>query len=270
MNISSDLTNLVNSNQKLPKMFFESPVSWTDFISNDYFYALQACIDNKKYMNIYWTFYNKGLEIIFDNSAYELKEKIPNEETFCDNINKLNPDSHENFYYIVNDYFGDTKRTKDSMRFWLENYADKAKGKIIGVIQGNNLEECLDIYQYYLYEDRVKKIALNNALTTLTRRDLLQVLLDKNLLTAEKPIHLLGCKDNVLEYREYKPFLNYIDSIDTSSPVTQAMENISYGLFGNLKKSNIKIFKHLNDRSPTRFQKICLKHNINFLKSLFI
>jgi hypothetical protein len=95
---------------------------------------------------------------------------------------------------------------------------------------------------------------------------LINQLLVDNVINLEKPHHLLGCS-NPLEFSFYKhPTYNFIESLDTSSPIVHGLHEIYYtGKIGDWNKESTKL-ADLIKSTPTQRQRTIILHNIKEFK----
>lgn len=249
----------------------------------DYDYCLVHLIyENPGYKQYFIDAIKKGRKVLLDNSVFELEEPF-NPDRFVEAINELNPT-----WYVVPDFLDDKNKTIESMKNWIDNYLPKVKtdSKIIGSIQGKNLEEFTECYKFMSENKNVSKIAITfNSLvysdmcpeilgnekismkptqTNLKiwkegRRKFIKFLVDQGIWNNNKPHHLLGCGFmNEFDYKLYHEIS--VETLDTSNPVIYGMYNMKYDEeLGNTEKPSMKLCDHLNDElSETQ------KENIRF------
>ena len=94
------------------------------------------------------------------------------------------------------------------------------------------------------------------------RVQLINMLLREGIINKEKPHHLLGCS-NPLEFSFYKdPEFNFIESLDTSSPIVHGLHKIYYmGQIGDWHKVSTKL-ADLIKAKPDELQKAVIHYNI--------
>ena len=84
-------------------------------------------------------------------------------------------------------------------------------------------------------------------------------LLSDGIIDTTKPHHLLGCS-LPQEFKAYRD-LRWIDTIDTSNPVTAGMEGIYYSSNGLNDKPKAKLFTKMYDQVNTRNKEL-IRFNI--------
>lgn len=246
---------------------------------NDYDYALYHLIDKyKKYKEFYK---NSSREVILDNSAYEffIKKEELNIDKFAECVQEINPS-----YFIIPDKLNDYKSTISYFEEWVVKYSF-IKNKKIGVVQGDNLIEFVNCYNFI--KDKVDKIAISfgynflpslvpNAfknfynkyqLYALGRLNLLVFLESNNIIDKNKLHHLLGSY-LPYEYTYYKSSkYNFIESIDTSFPVKSGYHLKKINMNWEDKKEEILIDDFI-DKNLSEEQKFIILYNIKKMKDL--
>lgn len=219
------------------KVSHEVPLNYLEFSKkfNDYDYALvHLFADHPEYLDFFKRSIAQGREVILDNSAYEittnpeLLEKYPAgyfpEEQYVKYINELKPT-----YYVLPDVKDDFEGTIRVVTDWLGRCCN-VEGKTIGVVHGRNFEEMQKCYDFIAeYCDKVAfsfeswwfAYALSHNIHV---RDIRHHMINNLKIRTDKPHHLLGC---ILpdEFKLWKD-TPWIESIDTSAPITNAIENI--------------------------------------------
>jgi len=155
--------------------------------------------------------------------------------------------------YIIPDVLEDANGTIDSVYNWIKNH--NRPGVKIGVVQGKTMDEMLLCYQ--TLDKLVDKIAFTIDYTELYdnefglgnlpvdwknmvgRQMLLSALIEGGIINYSKPHHLLGCSlpQEFLMYK--RETYDFIESIDTSSPIVHAIKGISYNNSGLYRKEKI-------------------------------
>lgn len=217
------------------KVSHEVPLKYLEFSKqfNDYDYALvHLFVDHPEYLEFFKNSIKQGREVLLDNSAYEittnpeLLEKYPDgyfpENLYINYIRELNPT-----YYVLPDVKDDYLNTIRVIENWKERYGD-ISSKTIGVVHGKTIKEMQDCYDYLV--GNCDKIAFSFeswwfdvAKQLDMRLDHIRVYMITKLdLDKSKPHHLLGC---ILpsEFALWRK-TNWIESIDTSAPITNAIE----------------------------------------------
>lgn len=218
------------------KVSHEVPLNYLEFSKkfNDYDYALvHLFVDHPDYLEFFKRSIAQGREVILDNSAYEittnpeLLEKYPAgyfpEDQYIKYIQELKPT-----YYVMPDVKDDCDGTITVVSEWLTAHPD-LKSKSIGVVHGNSFEEMQKCYDFLA--DRCDKIAFSFESWWFTHasshnihvRDIRHYMISKLKIRTDKPHHLLGC---ILpdEFKLWKDTV-WIESIDTSAPITNAIEH---------------------------------------------
>lgn len=241
-------------------------------------YCLVHLMDeNETYRDLFLESASYGNHIMLDNSIFELGEAYDSERyNFW--INELNPE-----YFIVPDVLNDGKKTIERMNDWFGKYKTPAYSKSMAVVQGSTYEELIDTYRKIAFDDRVGKVGIsfdsscylggdgaNNP--TLSREAsfmrgrsrFLAYLEEENIVNREKPHHLLGCSlpQEMYFYRN----VDWIESVDTSSPVVNGLMNIKYSIIGLESKPSTKLFT-LIDSEVTAEQLQTVKYNIMMFRN---
>lgn len=271
----------------------ETPLALMPEMQNmtDYDYCLvHLTKTNPEYKQYFLDAIAKGRKVLLDNSVFELETPFDPEE-FVKSINELNPT-----WYVVPDFLDDKDKTIASMEDWIKNYLPKVKtdSKIIGSIQGKNVKEFAECYQYMSENEHVAKIAITfNSIayadmcpdiiedaevnTKVTPRNLqlwlegrprfIAKLVADRIWNNNKPHHLLGCG----YMREFANPLYHrisIETLDTSNPVICGMNAIAYDReLGNTTKPSMKLCDHLND-NLTEVQKYWIKENVRIFREI--
>lgn len=253
------------------KISHESPLSLlrTSRTYNDYDYALVHLFDTEP---AYYKFFKESLamgrKVLLDNSIFELGTAF-DPERYAHYIRTLRPTE-----YIIPDVLENTIGTMDSALDFVEKYPD-LPGKKIGVVQGKSYSDLVECYEYMDNIIDVDKIAISFDYSyylqrcphpnkwmgyTLGRAQTLTRLLKDGVINKDKPHHLLGCALPI-EFMFYREGFDWIDSIDTSSPVVHGLLNIAYQPGGLVNKQSIKLVDLLNS-VPNANQMRMIKHNV--------
>lgn len=198
---------------------------------SDYDYALVHLFDHeslavaRQYFMYFYESLQQGREVILDNSAYELKGTYYDMHRYVEWINLLKPT-----YYVVPDVRNNSEKTIEATKEWMREYVDSGVVskdlKRMVVVHGKNLEEMQhtidELEQYcdklsFSFEDYYFDIAKN-------KEDVGKVRYTEiNKLHFTKPVHILGC----ILPQEFKLWKDdeRIDTIDTSSPICNALES---------------------------------------------
>lgn len=278
--------NLHKSIGKHMKIAHESPLSLLEQsrVYNDYDYALVHLFEEKpEYYNFFEESLKQGRHVILDNSIFELGTAFdPIKYTYW--ISKLKPTE-----YIIPDVLEDALGTMDNALDWKENQFEALhKGdnplapnsKSIGVVQGKSYEELVQCYQYLDEVIGVDKLAIsfdysyyleicphpnkwmgftNGRVQTLSR------LLKDGIINKNKPHHLLGCALPI-EFLFYREGFDWIETIDTSSPIVHGLLNVIYEPGGLVSKQSIKLVDLINS-NPTTEQIEKIAANLAYFRS---
>ena len=241
-------------------------------------YCLVHLMDeNEAYRDLFLESANYGNHIMLDNSIFELGEAYDSERYYFW-VNTLRPE-----YFIVPDVLNDGAKTVERLNAWFDKYETPEHTKPMAVVQGSTYEELIDTYRKIAYDDRVGKVGLsfdstcyldNAGLTvpTLTkeaaylrgRSKFIAHLEESGIVNREKPHHLLGCSlpQEMYFYRN----LDWVESVDTSSPVVNGLLNIKYSILGLESKPSVKLFT-LIDNEVTEEQWQIIRYNIMMFRN---
>ena len=258
------------------KISHESPLSLlnTSRFYNDYDYALVHLFESEpEYYQFFVDSLAKGRHVILDNSIFELGTAFDSDR-YAHWINELKPTE-----YIIPDALEDTLKTMDNALDFMEKHPN-LPGKKIGVVQGKNYTDLVNCYLYMDSVIRADKIAISfdysyyqevyphsnkwvsfamGRVNTLTR------LLNDGVINTEKPHHLLGCALPI-EFMFYREGFEWLDSLDTSSPIVHGLLGTMYEPGGLIHKQSIKLVDLLKS-VPTDEQMKCINHNLSLFTS---
>jgi hypothetical protein len=240
-------------NRVTPLISHESPISLLQesLAYNDYDYCLVHLMEQEpEYRDFFIKSRDSGRKILLDTSIFELGEAFDLEK-YAYWVNELKP--HE---YILPDVLEDSNATIENSKKFIEKYPN-LPGKRIGVVQGKTYAEIAACYNALNLDLNVDKIAIsfdysyyknvawhpNKWVSFMSGRVwLITELMKTGTLNKSKPHHLLGCS-NPLEFSFYKhPDFNFIESIDTSSPIVHGLHEVRYeGKIGNWEKESTKL-----------------------------
>lgn len=240
------------------RLAHESPISIFETVQKytDYDYCLVHLLEeNQEYRDKFFKARENGREIYLDTSIFELGTAF-NADKFAEWIQKLRP-----HYYFVPDALEDMETTISNMEKWNKVYKD-LPGKKVGVIQGKNLEEIVQCYDYmdgvadvdmiafsfdYSYYQKTFPHPNKYVSWTFGRIKLLGDLLAQCTINTSKKHHLLGC-GLPIEFKFYSnSAYNWIYSLDTSNPVVHAIKGVKYEEnFGLMTKESQKLFEMIN------------------------
>ena len=259
------------------KISHESPLCLLDRSRNynDYDYCLVHLLETEPtYLQFYKDSLAQGRQVLLDNSIFELGTAFDSDK-FADWIKELKPTE-----YIIPDVLEDTIGTMDKALDWKEKYSD-LPGKTIGVIQGKSYQDLVHCYDYMDNVIGVDKIAISFDYShylevcphpnkwmgyTLGRVQTLTRLLQDGVINTKKPHHLLGCALPI-EFMFYRQGFDWLESLDTSSPIVHALLGIGYEPGGLDAKKSIKLIELLNTPEPSVATMHTIKHNILYFRS---
>jgi len=210
---------------------------------NDYEYCLVHLFeDNPDYYNYYKEAVDRGVEVVLDNSIFELGKSF-DENKYLEWIGKLQPT-----WYIIPDVMDNKFATVSNFKNWIEK--TKAVDSMrMGVVHGTIYDEIVDCYKYmvdnadYIAFSYVEKyfemtgwnkwdkaglIESKRQRQASGRQALIARLIDDNIWNENKPHHLLGCAlaREFSYYVEQK--IKGIRSIDTADPIMAAINGLQY------------------------------------------
>jgi len=170
----------------------------------------------------------------------------------------------------------------DNALEWKETYQVKTpkNSKSIGVVQGKSYEDLVNCYQYLDEVINVDKIAISFDYSyylelcphpnkwmsfALGRINTLTSLLNDGIINKNKPHHLLGCSIPV-ELFFYREGFEWIESMDTSSPIVHGLLDIVYEPGSLVNKQSIKLVDLINS-VPTPDQVDKINWNLSVFRS---
>lgn len=262
------------------KISHESPLSMLEISRtyNDYDYALVHLFEtNPQYYEFFEESLRMGRTVLLDNSIFELGTAFDSTK-YVNWINFLDPTE-----YIIPDVLEDCNGTIEKAKSWLNTsvYHITGQSKRIGVVQGKNYAELVKCYtaleglgvdklaisfdySYYLtlfpHPNKWISYAMGRVIT-------LNNLLKDGIINTNKPHHLLGSA-HPREFSFYNhPSYNWIESLDTSSPIVHGIKRVSYGdLIANWTKEKTKLVELL-DSIPDAEQEKYIAHNIEAFRN---
>ena len=103
----------------------------------------------------------------------------------------------------------------------------------------------------------------------LERQVLVTRLLEEGIINTSKPHHLLGCylPQEFMYYNFHKGKFDFIETIDTSSPIVHGILGVSYTPFGLRDKRTIKLAELFNTE-VTREQRKVINFNVEQFKKI--
>ena len=186
----------------------------------------------------------KGYKIM-DNSIIELGESFTmndliKEAIKCDVDEIILPDSFENGKETV-------ELVKKSIQ-WLKNNNLLTRFKLMAVCHGKNDDELLQTFNELNQIEEIDVIGLPKVLSTWCGSRIYKAKYFSALTT--KKIHLLGCWDNLAEYKEND--LSFIRSTDTCLPALLSI----YGMNCWDKRNGLKIDLEKDEINLDKYNKI--------------
>lgn len=259
--------------RRSPLISHESPISLLQesLQYNDYDYCLVHLMEQEpKYKEFFLKSAQLGRRILLDTSIFELGEAFDLEK-YATWVKTLCP-----YEYILPDVLEDCDATINNSKAFMEKYPN-LPGKKIGVVQGKTFAEIKKCYETLDKELDVDKIAIsfdysyyknvawhpNKWVSFMNGRVwLITELMKLGIINKDKPHHLLGCS-NPLEFSFYKhPDFNFIETLDTSSPVVHGLHKKYYlGEIGDWQKETTKLADLINANVDDQ-QKAVIFYNI--------
>lgn len=261
------------------KVSHESPLSMLEASRNynDYDYALVHLFEtHPEYYKFFEESLKLGRHVLLDNSIFELGKAFDTSR-YIYWINELRPTE-----FIIPDVLESCDGTLKSCEQFLQSYFTEGTeyldvdSKMIGVVQGKSYGELVKCYTAF---DRwgVDKIAISfdysyytevfphpnkwvafmmGRVLTLTR------MLNDGVINTKKPHHLLGCA-HPREFSFYTgPQFDWIETLDTSSPIVHGLKEIIYSnKIGTWEKEKTKLVDLL-DATPSERQYSIIQYNI--------
>lgn len=261
------------------KISHESPLSLLSQSRqyNDYDYALVHVLEKiPEYREFYEESVREGRHVLLDNSIFELGKAF-DPALYIEWIKKLKPTE-----YIIPDVLEDVLGTMDSALDWKEKYLSSVPDSVksIGVVQGKTFSDLVQCYQYMDKVIGVDKIAISFDYSyylevcphpnkwmgyTLGRVLTLTKLMEAEVINKSKPHHLLGCALPI-EFLFYREGFDWIETIDTSSPVVHGLCDIVYEPGGIINKQSIKLVDLIHSE-PTEEQLKKINWNIGVFRT---
>lgn len=239
---------MIKTFHEAPKSIFKTVQSMTD---GDYA-LVNLFAEDEEYYKMFEDAVRRGREVILDNGVFELGEAWDADQ-FAGWVDKLQPT-----YYIVPDVLEKGEATIESFFNFTKTHRG-LPGKIIGVVQGENMHEFIKCYK--AIEPYCDKVGISfdcswyregmktsnpweqlagGRLKTLIQMD------EAGIINHNKPHHLLGVSlpQEMMHYRMYG--WKWIDSVDTSNPVVHGLKRIVYGSDGLRSKETQKLYTLIN------------------------
>ena len=229
---------MIKRAHECPKGIFNQVQNLTDY---DYF-LVHLFETDPEYFELAKQAVRNGRETCLDSSTFELGKAF-DIERYAYWIEELKPT-----YYVIPDALDDMEKTKSLAKRWMTLFAPSLPGHMIGVVQGMNYEECAHLYMWLDRElGPEDKIALSfdsmwyelafpypNKLVSwcFGRVFFINKLMQDGIINKDRKHHLLGCS-LPMEFMFYRgKDHGFIDSMDSSNPVTAGLKSTRYGAFG--------------------------------------
>jgi len=257
------------------KISHESPLSMLEISRtyNDYCYALVHLFEtHPEYYKFFEDGVKMGRHVLLDNSIFELGKSFDSKR-YAYWIQRLQPTE-----FIVPDVLEDCQGTIDFAKKCLWHDWDFINNsKVIGVVQGKTYGELVKCYVTLDQELGIDKLAIsfdysyylklfphpNKWVSYMMGRVMtLNQLMNDGIINTKKPHHLLGCA-HPREFSFYQgPEYNWIETLDTSSPIVHGIKKVKYSnAIGNWKKESTKLVDLL-DVIPDETQEKIIANNL--------
>jgi hypothetical protein len=233
------------------KVAFEAPLCAMDFVKKytDFDYAFVHLYYHKDaYVRKYYRSYfeqskKEGRLVMLDNSAFELERAYDGKE-YYDCIREMNPN-----WYIIPDDRENFENNIAMFDKWREGYGGLIEQSnlkrlknvySIGVVHGSCYKQFVECYRYMSEKCYMLAISYEDFFAkeyglTQGRVKTIERMKEQGVFKLERPHHLLGCiMPQELKYLKSRK--NF--SIDTSSPILHAFENVQYSMYTGLKKKS--------------------------------
>lgn len=237
--------------------------------------------EDQEYYNLFKQAVSSGRDVILDNSLFELREAFDGDK-YVKWIKDLQPT-----WFIVPDSWKDSEGTAKKFLKFKDDYPDLFKAnrssKIIGVAQGMGLADTIECYEAIepycdmvafnlqgeqWWEDSTGK-ASEGYITSMSRGrfNLIYAMNDLGVINRSKPHHLLGTGLAAEAGWYVAANLDFIRSIDTSSPVACGMVKHKYSsTMGNTIKPDFKMCEAMDAKVSESVLEL-IKHNIEVFDS---
>lgn len=192
---------------------------------NDYDYLLLHLLDDPQYSEwVQSLLIDRRREIFLDNSCFELGASLSNQR-LADAYLAIRPER-----LFLPDVMGDGLNTRLRSAAFMEEHPEVPKHALIGVVQGENLDDLIDSYLFF-DKAGVGMIAFpfmfpwasgSSMQKAEERVFVLRKLLAMGVINTSKPHHLLGTH-HISEFQYYWDY-DWVYSLDTSNPVMAAYE----------------------------------------------
>jgi hypothetical protein len=260
----------IKVSHEVPICLFEYNKKWSH-----YDYILPHLLDKfSEYEEYMRKAKKEGRYIIMDNSLHELGNPY-SEDRLLYWVNELKPNE-----FIVPDLWENSIGTFQLAKEWV-NKGISSDITLVAVVQAKSYNDAADLYLEYK-KLGYKKIAFSygaeyfnkvcphinrNLGKALGRIQTIIKMYNEGIIENTDRIHLLGCQ--VPQEFSWYNGMNFIETIDTSNPITAGYESIFYDSYGLDFKPKTKI----DDIIDIKYQDIEIKmevirYNVNKFKSL--
>lgn len=258
---------MIKTFHEAPKAIFRQVQSMTD---GDYA-LVNLFAEDSEYFDMFRQAVVLGREVILDNGVFELGQAWDAAQ-FAEWVEKLQPT-----YYIVPDVLEKGEATVESFFNFTREHAS-LPGKIIGVVQGENMHEFIKCYKAIepycdkigisfdcsWYREGINRCGKWQQLAVGRLKTLLQMA-DAGVINRNKPHHLLGVSlpQEMVYYStlQKQGLATWIDSVDTSNPVVHGLKRIAYARNGLQDKETQKLYTLINSKVDAN-QLNTIMHNI--------
>jgi hypothetical protein len=252
---------------ELPLSLLEYSLDW-----NDYEYCLPHLLDkHDDYRQYFLDSSERGRFIIMDNGLFEGVTHTT--EDLIEKINLVQPD-----IFITPDDWNNPHSTYKNAKYWMNTLKSQLPSttKLMVVLQGKTIEEitnlndkCIDLgFKHFAFnhssETYQRMFNHPNKLVNqmMGRIEVVNSLKKQGHIQNNHYIHLLGAS-LPQEFIYYKG-MNWINSVDTSSPIGNGALGIVYEDYGLLTKPTNKIEEFFEDSLENQIGNITF--NINKFK----
>jgi len=258
------------------KVSHEVPLSLLDRSRhfNDYDYCLPHLLDKySQYKEYYLQAKLDERFIIMDNGLFEGITHTT--EDLIEKINLIKPD-----IFITPDAWNDSQATYKNAKYWINTLKLQlpSETKLMVVLQGKTLDEITNLYDKCI-DLGFKHFAFNHSSEVyqrifnhpnklinqmMGRIELVNLMKKQGYILDIHYIHLLGCSSWIEGY--FYKGIDWINSIDTSSPIINGFLNIDYSSESMFIKPKNKI-EEFFEMEPTNIGTITF--NINKFREIW-
>lgn len=228
---------------------------------NDFDYCLPKFLSIPKYKEYFIQARKDGRFIILDNGLFE--GETYTDEYLLSLISELKPN-----IFIVPDEWNNSKKTYENAKRW-KTYDVPTSTDLMVVIQAEDIANLAILYDNLNIELGYKHIAFNHSLDLyqelyphknklvsqmMGRIFIINYLNISGIINPDIYHHLLGCSlpQELVYYKDY----NFINSVDTSSPIINGTLGIRYEDYGLLTKPTLKLENILENNNIKNIENI--------------